>query len=397
MDKLKETTFLFSKLLTEFNELPELIEEATLLKYEGQHIILVDELIQPNSKLYKALGYSFGTKFGSKVTPQTQRHILDLINDSSIKIYWPYADDNQDLNSITLTYNPIDNEFENKGLRFEKLNESYVFKDTVLVDEDYAISYPVWIFDTHEYLEDSDPNSRKYSAFNNDIGMNLFTGIDEPEDDGNTFPSDPNQINFQCCSSIRLDGTHQVNKIYLRHVRVMRNFRGLFGGENQIRVLTSPSTISTPNVDALNAVSTFISRSDASNQRWKAVNRVIDQNWEINQIQKLFVFKSINTTKSTETTFSAGVKHAAKVKVDSKGLALEIGPEFNASVSVKIKREDEYTRMTYYRNQFFFENWSNADSQGTYQGNAIRLHEFDRKNGEVYYTYGVVGYNYPNL
>lgn len=394
MDKLKETTSLFSKILTEFNELPELIEEATLLKYEGQHIVLVDELIQPNSELYKTLGYSFRTKFGSKVTPQTQRHILDLINDSSIKIYWPYADDNQDLNSITLTYNPIDNEFENKGLRFEKLNESYVFTDTVLVNEHYASSYPVWIFDNHEYLEESDPSSRKYTAYNNAAGTNFFSGIDEPEDDGNTFPSDPDQINFQCCSPIRLNGNHQVNKIYLRHVRVMRNFRGLFGGENQVRVKTSPSNNSASTTNAVNSKSTYISRYRANNQLWTTVNVVIDQNWEINQIEKLLVFESIKTTTNNETSFNFGVKYGAKLKIDEKGLTLEVGPQFEASVKVQIKREDEISAMTYNRHQFFFENWSNADSQGTYQGNAIRLHEFDRKNGKVFYTYGVVGYNY---
>ena len=394
MGKLKETTTLFSKLLTEFNELPELIEESTLLKYEGQHIVLVDELIQPKSELYKVLGNSYRSRIFSELNPKTQRNILDYIGNNSIKIYWPYVDDNQDLASITLTYNPMDNEFENKGLRFEKTNGNYIFKDTVLVNEEYAIQYPVWIFDNHNYLEENDTNSRKYTELKNPNGTNHFTGIDEP--DGNTSPPDPNQINFQCCSPIRLNGNHQVNKIYLRHVRVMRNFRGLFGGENQIRILTSPSSISSTTVDALDAVSTFISRSDASNQRWKAVNRVVDQNWETNQIQKLLVFKSVNTTRSTETTFSAGVKHAAKIKVDSKGLALELGPEFSASVSVKVKREDEYTRMTYYRNQFFFENWSNADSHGTYLGNAIRLHEFDRRNGRVFYTYGVVGYNFPD-
>ncbi|MGY6522503.1 MAG: hypothetical protein ACXIUD_12275 [Mongoliitalea sp.] len=396
MDKLKETTSLFSKLLTEFNELPELIEEATLLKYEGQHIILVDELIQPNSELYKSLGYSFGTKFGSKVTPQAQRDILDLINDSSIKIYWPYVDDNQDLNSITLTYNPIDNEFENEGLRFEKFNNGYVFKDTVLVNEDYAILYPVWIFDNHEYLEESDAASRKYTAFNIASGTNFFAGIDEPEDDGNTFPSDPNQINFQCCSSIRLNGSHQVNKIYLRHVRVMRNFRGLFGGENQVRVKTSPSNNSASTTNAVNSNSTYISRFRATNQLWTEVNVVVDQNWEINQVEKLFVFESIKTTSDVEKTFDFGIKYAPKLKIDEKGLTLELGPQFNASVKFKVTRTDEISEMIYSRHQFFFENWSNADSRGTYNGNAVRLHKFDRKNGEVFYTYGVVGYNYPD-
>ncbi len=174
----------------------------------------------------------------------------------------------------------------------------------------------------------------------------------------------------------------------------MRNFRGLFGGENQIRIYTSPSNVTSTSVDALNAVSTFISRSDATNRRWKAVHRVIDQNWEINQIQKLVVFESFNTSRDDETNFTAGVKYVTKLKVDSKGLDVEIGPQFEVGVNVKIKRTNEFTRMTYNRSQFFFINWDNADSKGIHSNNAVRLHTFDRTRGQVFYTYGVVGYNF---
>jgi hypothetical protein len=394
VNRFKETIVLFSNILIEVEELPNLVEEATLLKYEGQHIVLTDELVKPDSELYKILGYSFESKLGSKLSPRNQRNISDLIEDNDVKIFWPYVQDNQDLSSITLTYNPLDNEIENKGLRFIKIDGKYAFQDTVLVNEDYAIQYPVWIFDEHNKLDEYDPYSRLYTVSKKKNSNNFSIGADEPLDDGNTFPTDPNQVNFQCCSQIRLNGTHQVNKIYLRHVRVMRNFRGLFGGENQIRIYTSPSNVSSLSVDALNAVSTFISRSDATNRRWKAVHRVIDQNWEINQIQKLFVFESVNTSNTTETNFTAGVKYGAKLKVDSKGLTLEIGPQFEVGVNVKIIRKNEFTRMTYNRSQFFFENWNNADSKGIYLNNAVRLHEFDRRNGQVFYTYGVVGYNF---
>jgi len=146
------------------------------------------------------------------------------------------------------------------------------------VNEDYAIQYPVWIFDEHNKLDEYDPYSRLYTVSKKKNSNNFSIGVDELEDDGNTFPTHPNQVNFQCCSQISLNGTHQVNKTYLRYVRVMRNFRGLFGGGNQIRIYTLPSNVTSTSVDALNAVPIFISRSDGTRQRWRAVNRVIDQN-----------------------------------------------------------------------------------------------------------------------
>jgi len=59
LNRFKETIVLFSNILIEVEELPNLVEEATLLKYEGKHIVLTDELVKPNSELYKILDYSF--------------------------------------------------------------------------------------------------------------------------------------------------------------------------------------------------------------------------------------------------------------------------------------------------------------------------------------------------
>ena len=67
---------MFSNILIEVEELPNLVEEATLLKYKGKHILSTDELVNPNLELYKILGYSFESKLGSKLSPRNQRNIL---------------------------------------------------------------------------------------------------------------------------------------------------------------------------------------------------------------------------------------------------------------------------------------------------------------------------------
>lgn len=373
VNQLKETTELFSTLIHEVSELPEIIEEATLLKYEGQHRVLAEELLDPNSALYRLLGEDKGGFLKAKKSDPNMRTILDIVKDIDIDIYWPYVDEKQNLNSITLTYNPLDNENENIGFRFIKSGGKYVLKDTVLVDDDYAFQNAVLIFDKHEYLDDADLNSRKYTEIN---GANA-----------NVLP---------CCSNVPLDGSNHINKLYVRNIRLSRNFRGLFGGENELRFHSSSDFISVTNPNAKNQFSTFISRSNGRRSTWVNTNRVLEANWQIHKPQRVLVIESVDTTSDRKVEVNATAKYASKVKVDKNGITTEIGPEVSVGVKYTLTRKSEFTSIEMDRNQFFFENWSNADSQGIHNFNAIRLHEFDRKNGKVWYTYGVSGYNYPN-
>ncbi len=51
---------------------------------------------------------------------------------------------------------------ENEGYRLEKVGGSYILKENVMVDDDYAYYNPVWIVDFHEFLDEGDINHRKY-------------------------------------------------------------------------------------------------------------------------------------------------------------------------------------------------------------------------------------------
>lgn len=373
VNQLKETTELFSALMQEIPELPEIIEEATLLKYEGQHRVLADELLDPNSALYKLLGKNKSEFLKNKNSSPNLRSILDIVKDIDVDIYWPYVDEKQNLNIITLTYNPLDNEDENLGFRFIKNGGRYVLKDTVLVNDDYAFKNAVLIFDKHEYLAQEDLNSRKYTSIE--------------QTNANVLP---------CCSNAPLNGNNHINKLYVRNIRLSRNFRGLFGGENELRFHSSSDFISITNPNAKNQFSTFISRSNGRNSNWVTTNRVLEANWQIHKPQRVLVIESVNTTSDRKVEVNATAKYASKVKVDKNGITTEIGPEVSVGVKYTLTRKGEFTSIEMDRKQFFFENWSNADSQGIHNSNAVRLHEFDRKNGKVWYTYGVSGYNYPN-
>lgn len=301
---------------------------------------------------------------------------FEKILGEDLRLYWPYYELYDSLNkkSITITFNPLIDEEENEGYRLFQENGTWVLKDTVTVNDDYAFENPVLMIDEADLLEKDQPNSRKY--FNVDRSNASFI---------------PN-----CCSLTPLDGSDDVNKIYVNHIRLSGNFRGLFGGDNKIIFNLSNENVSSSTPNSRTTTPVYISRYNGRKKKWVAPKRVIDQNWSHEQKSKFIVVETDNSKKSTEFKISGTVKMAAKLKVDKNGVAIELGPEASIGAEWTIKRDNEIRDFQYDRRQFFFENWGNAESEGIHDWdkNAIRIQDYDR--GYMLYTFGVVSYNYPN-
>lgn len=370
LENLKKSTSLLLDLIEESPEVVDLIDFGVSLKYEGDESILFEEVISPKSELNRLARLKNSKNISSqKISPVTSSRLMSLQDLEEIEIYFPYSEEGFDSKFITVTYNPIDNDDENIGYKLEKVGEKYVFRDSVLVTDDYAYQNPVLILDYHDFLEDSDPNSRKY----------VESGTD------NAF------VDLACCSKVRLTGNNNVNKLYVRHLQVTENFRGLFGGGNKI-VFKTTNELTATDPKIINEIQITVSRSNARKKVWLQVNRVLDENWGPNQIEKFFVTETIRSDNTSSTEISASIKFAPKVKEDKGGITL--GPEFSVSPKITINRNAHYAHVVRNRRQFFFENWANADSKGTHEGNAIRHMDFDRRDGHVNYTFGVVGYDY---
>jgi hypothetical protein len=372
LENLKKSTSLLLDLIEESPEVVDLIDFGVSLKYEGDESVLFEEVISPKSELNRLARIQNSKNLSTqKTTPFTSSRLLSLQDLEKIEIYFPYSEQNFDSKFLTVTYNPLDNDDENIGYKLEKVGEKYIFRDSVLVTDDYAFHNPVLILDYHDFLKDIDPNSRKY----------VDAGVD------NAF------VNVACCSRVPLTGNNHVNKLFVRHIQLTENFRGLFGKSNKT-VFKTTNELTASNSKSINEIHIIVSRHDARKKVWLQVNSVLDENWGPNQLEKFFIAETIISDKTISTEINASIKFATKVKVDEKGVALELGPEFSVGAKFTINRNNEYSYIVRNRRQFFFENWANADSKGTYEGNAIRHMQFKRREGSVNYTLGVVGYNY---
>lgn len=86
-------------------------------------------------------------------TPKTKA--ISLIEDelkySNVSIYWPYSEDWDGKTLPTITCPPEDlSQSWNYGYRTIESNEGVVI-DTVIVDENYSMEYPVWIIKDSKY------------------------------------------------------------------------------------------------------------------------------------------------------------------------------------------------------------------------------------------------------
>lgn len=377
LQKLKNGTRLVQNMIQENSNFLDYLRIGTDLQFEGQNQVLFSEVFDPKSSLNQKI------KLKSNLSQINLRSLIDLrkvdfdkITGGDLRIYWPYHEiiDSIKNNTITITFNPLISEDENMGYRLIKINEEWILKDTVLVNDDFAFLNPVLIIDFPDLLDSTDLNSRKYSKIEN---SNL-------------------SIIPNCCSTITLSGINHVNKVYVNLIRISNNFRGLFGGDNKITFHFSDENVSTSNPNSKNSAPIYISRYQGRKSHWVAKATLFDQNWSNEQISKFIVVETDDSSKSTELKLTGTVKIAAKVKVDKNGVALELGPEASIGAELTIKRDSEFRKFEYNRRQFFFENWQNAESRGIHPSdkNAIRSQEFRR--GTLFYTFGVVAYNYSN-
>ncbi|WP_289030089.1 hypothetical protein [uncultured Algoriphagus sp.] len=377
LGQLREGTNLIMGLIQESPLFIEYLEAGTNLEFEGQHQILLTEIFNPESELNQNLKVKSKLETG-KLNPvfNYAKMEFEKILGDDLRLYWPYFElyDSLDKNSITLTFNPLLDEDQNEGFRLIKENENWVLKDTVIVDDEYAFKNPVIIVDQAELLEENQPNSRKY--------------LNADRTNSSLIPN--------CCSLTPLDGSRNVNKIYVNHIRLSENFRGLFGGDNKIIFNLSDENVSTTTPNSKNTTPVYISRYQGRRKVWVAKKTLIDPDWSHEQISKFIVVETDDSDRSTEFKITGTVKIASKLKVDKNGVAVELGPEASIGAEWTIKRDNEIRKFEYNRRQFFFENWQNAESRGihSWDKSAIRSQEYRR--GTLFYTFGVVSYNYPN-
>ena len=406
-------------LLTELSQDQTVRDEilgVVLLNYEMTSAALFKHLLDPASMpvpggINQRVGNSeFARQFrslaGNKQYPKNTRtsakqpripanKLEKYLLDNDVEIYWPYWQETASLKEPpTITYDPITNEDVNVGYRRNKDGSV----DTVQIDDNYAYEHPTWIVMQHQSIRANSPVAQSFSPDMNDLedrGLVNLIPIDCERDPDCPFNPNPTP-KPKPKPIVRPDGSHKYNKLYVYDVKLNGNFRGLFGGDNDVDFYMADegvlnfkaSTTDNLVVDdgKYNLASTRIDRYAGRNGKWRRPNVVLDNNWNAVAIEPVFgVIGRQVKSAGLQLKGSIGISASIGLAGPSVGPVLKVDwkfPKADRAISV----------LSYEREQFFLENWRNADGYGTYRGRAVRrAGSGERKT--VYYTYRVNAYN----
>ena len=160
----------------------------------------------------------------------------------------------------------------------------------------------------------------------------------------------------------------------------------------QVGLKFNPGADPSKTVDiADNVAYARVSRYAARKRRWRAYNQVLGLNWKPNEVEPVFGVWG-------EQLKYGGLKIEGKVKLETGwGWSTKKGWSASDKGGLEISFKQEYkdkvlSSLSYEREQFFIENWRDADRKGVYEGLAIRQAGAGKRS-TVWYTYDIDAYN----
>ncbi len=387
---LKETAIILARMVNDKKINKEIFDQIRLNK-RGFHRVIFSKLMKENTfksepnndfravfiqEAKKVLGKT-GLKSDDENsdTIMTVNELITYLEQNNINVYWPYSQNWNGTEIPTVTYQPFDNFDENEGFVSSggsqfKSTEADNLK-TVKVDDDYAWQHPTLIVDT---------SSNAYLYYKEDTAS---TGS------GSSTTNSGN------------DGNYDVNKVFIHQIRTNgKNFRGLFGGENQIMFYRAGEELvntTLPEHGQVLAIDRWAGRKGV----WRTKDQVWDYNWKPGEIQQWIGVKLLRVKRESKTTFSGDIS----LKVNSSNtVATKSSSTSGGGFGIKLfgwQVEISYKDLmgkdaTWDRKQFFYENWSDADGYGMQDGLCVRLagDPGPHTRGGVFFTMSVKSYNY---
>ena len=408
-----ETALLLTKLSQDRTVRDEVLGLA-LLNYEMTSGALFKHLLEPSSmpvpgRANQRLGTStFASKFRSLIGTESsskssrssagqpripaatpEKYLLD----NNVEIYWPYWQETAKMKEApTITYDPITNADVNVG--YKRSPDGSI--ETVEIDDDYAFAHPTWIVMQHPAVEPSSPIANAFSPTIEDIeerGLVNLIPIDCETDPSCPFNPNPKP---KPKPPAPVDGSAKYNKLYIHDVKLDGNFRGLFGGDNDVEFfMADEKTININSSGELVAngskrsVAVRVDRYAGRKKKWRRFNALLDDNWRDYETEPAFAVYG-RQVKSSGLQISSTVEGKFKYDFNKKKFSVDGKP---SNVDISFTKTDRLLSvLAYERGQFFLENLRNADGHGTYSGLAIRK-SGSGERATVYHTYRIQAYN----
>jgi hypothetical protein len=90
------------------------------------------------------------TKSGNILGDMTPEEFLASLSTSDMQIYWPYSEDWDGHTLPTITFAPDTEDEINDGYRLFRGDNGSLEVEEVIVDEDYAMNFPVWVVNSNQ-------------------------------------------------------------------------------------------------------------------------------------------------------------------------------------------------------------------------------------------------------
>lgn len=247
-----------------------------------------------------------------------------VLSNTNLVIYWPYSDIWDGETLPTITFMPEDEEAEwNYGYKQTIDNEGRRIIETVIVNDEYATKYPVWIIKESEYDYDSLPNFNCGKYEKNGVYFNV------PE--------------TKAASDV-------IHVWKMSSAQVTKQYDGLFQGSSNLEITITYPVI-TGYVNDCSIFHIAFTRSEIKKKTWKTVNLQLNTDWTPEELSNGMFVVETDGGETTSTTLTT------KFQDESTGL------ETSVSTTINYKDEDDLIgRQVYKRSYVFSSEGSNKQS-----------------------------------
>lgn len=160
---------------------------------------------------------------------------LRMLMESDMQIYWPYSEDWDGETFPIITFDPGDGSEYNYGYQAVRGEDGSVGLQSVYVDEQVAMSRPVWVINNN----DDSHLVPVQSAFLDDAGAAaLMADASSPEVRASSgvqalIPGVRTAIADAAASVQGSDGDVPGERLYIRSLKMLRNYDSWFGGASE--------------------------------------------------------------------------------------------------------------------------------------------------------------------
>lgn len=240
---------------------------------------------------------------------------IKALSTTNLVIYWPYSDMWDGETLPTITFMPEDEAAEwNYGYRQTVDNNGHRKIEKVIVNDDYAAKYPVWIIKDSEYSYDGLPNFNRGEYEKDGVYFNI------PE-----TKSSSDTIHVWRMSS----------------AQVTKQYDNLFQGSSNLEItITYPAIAGYVHDSSI--IHTAFTRSEIKNKTWKSVNLLLNTDWTPEELSNGMFVVETDGGETVSTTLTTKFKDPIT------------GSETNVSTTVNYKDDDDIIGKQIYKRSYVF-------------------------------------------